>query len=108
MSDASGEDDADAPESEPSESDAYVHRPSGEPPDASAERTFGWRGWVLVAALVFAFLVVPVALLALPHARSFVANLGLTWWDAYLVLPLAPAVLLGVVAVWSAVRSRAR
>lgn len=98
-----GEDDADASESSP-----YVHRPSGEPPDAAAERTFGWRGWVLVAALVFAFLVVPVALLALPHAREFVGRLGLTWWDAYLVLPLVPAVLLGVVAVWSAVRSRAR
>lgn len=97
------EDDADA-----SESGAYVHRPSGEPPDAAAERTFDWRGWVLVGALVVAFLVVPVALLALPHARAFVGRLGLTWWDAYLVLPLAPALLLGVVAVWSAVRSRAQ
>lgn len=90
------------------ESGAYVHRPSGEPPDASAERTFGWQGWVLVGTLVVAFLVVPVALLTLPHARGAVARLGLTWRDAYLVLPLAPAVLLGVVAVWSAVRSRAR
>lgn len=97
--------DADA---DPSESGAYVHRPSGEPPDAGAERTFDWRGWVLVGTLVFAFLVVPVALLALPAARDFVGSLGLTWWDAYLVLPLVPALLLGVVAVWSAVRSRAR
>lgn len=99
---------SDAEEDAGSESGAYVHRPSGEPPDASGERTFDWRGWVLVGALVVAFLVVPASLLALPHARGFVASLGLTWWDAYLVLPLAPAVLLGVVAVWSAVRSRAR
>lgn len=90
------------------ETDGYVHRPSGEPPATGPEREFGWRGWVLVATLVLAFLVVPAALLTLPHARSFVGSLGLTWWDAYLVLPLAPAIALGAVAVWSAVRARSR
>jgi len=84
----------------------YVHRPSGEPPSDGGEREFDWRGWTLVATIVFAFLVVPGALLGLPAAQSLVASLGLTLRDAYLVLPLVPAFLLGSVAVWSAVRAR--
>jgi len=83
----------------------YVHRPSGEPP-ATGEREFDWRGWVLVGTVVVAFLVIPVALVALPTAQSFVESLGLSLRDAYLVLPLVPAFALGAVAVWSAVRSR--
>lgn len=88
------------------DSSGYVHRPSGEPPDPSGDRSFGWRGWLLVGTLVLAFLVVPGLLLVVPHAGSAIAALGLTRRDAYLVLPLVPAILLGVVAVWSAVRSR--
>ncbi len=67
---------------------------------------FGWRGWVLVAVIVVAFLAVPAAILFLPRAQTVVASLGLTLRDAYLVLPLVPAFLLGTVAVWAAVRSR--
>lgn len=98
----------DAADAGSASSDAYVHRPSGDPSTGGGTYEFGWRGWILVATLVVAFLVVPVALLALPHAQAFVATLGLTWWDAYLVLPLVPAVLLGVVAVWTAVRTRSQ
>jgi ABC-type glycerol-3-phosphate transport system permease component len=88
--------------------DGYVHRPSGEPPaEGDSQREFDWRGWTLVATVVFAFLVVPGALLYLPFAQSFVTSLGLQLRDAYLVLPLVPAFLLGAVAVWSAVRARA-
>ncbi|WP_226023140.1 hypothetical protein [Halomicrobium salinisoli] len=83
----------------------YVHRPSGEPP-STGEREFDWRGWVLVATVVVAFLVIPVSLVALPTAQSFVESLGLSLRDAYLVLPLVPAFALGAVAVWSAVRAR--
>lgn len=88
--------------------DAYVHRPSGEPP-RKAEATdddFGWRGWVLVAVLVFAFLLVPWALILLPTAQSGVAGIGLSWRDTYLVVPLIPALLLGVVGVWTALAAR--
>jgi len=67
---------------------------------------FGWRGWVLVGVIVVAFLVVPAAILFLPQAQGVVASLGLTLRDAYLVLPLVPAFLLGATAVWAAVRSR--
>jgi hypothetical protein len=76
------------------------------PHQAPPSETFGWRGWVLVCVVIVAFLVVPVALLYLPRAQALVASLGLTLRDAYLVLPLVPAFLLGVTAVWAALRSR--
>ena len=73
---------------------------------SSMNDEFDWRGWVLVGVVVVAFLVVPTALLYLPQAQGVVASLGLTLRDAYLVLPLVPAFLLGATAVWAAVRSR--
>lgn len=84
----------------------YVHRPSGEPAVPGDERTFDWRGWSLVVAVAFAFLVVPGSILVLPAAQGFVRSLGLSLRDAYLTLPLVPAFLLGAIAVWSALRSR--
>jgi hypothetical protein len=112
-----------------SEDDGYVHEPgaegeSGADPagdgaarvdDAQPRNTpdpsdaeFDWRGWLLVAAVVLAFLVVPGVLYLLPTVQSAVADLGLGLRHTYLVLPLVPAFLLGVIAVWSAVRSRSR
>ena len=85
----------------------YVHRPSGEPLGPDANRRFDWRGWALVGTVAFSFLVVPGALLVLPAVQDLVASFGLSRRDAYLTLPLVPAFLLGAVAVWSAVRSRA-
>ena len=85
----------------------YVHRPSGEPPQqAATSDEFGWEGWVLVGMIVVGFLLIPVAILALPAAQGFVRSLGLTLRAAYLALPLVPAFLLGGLAVWSALRSR--
>ena len=84
----------------------YVHRPSGEPRAPTGDRSFDWRGWVLVGTVAVAFLLVPGALLALPAAQELVSRLGLSLRDAYLTLPLIPAFLLGAVAVWSALRSR--
>lgn len=86
------------------EADAgYVHRPSGEPPAPDTDRRFDWRGWLLVATIAFSFLFVPGVILLLPE---YATSLGLSLRDAYLILPLIPAFLLGAVAVWSAVRSR--
>jgi hypothetical protein len=67
-------------------------------------REFDWRGWTLIAMLLFAFVVIPVALYFLPRAQGFVASLGLSLRDAYLVLPLLPAILLGAIAVWATTR----
>ncbi len=74
--------------------------------DETAGEEFGWQGWVLVGVVLVAFLMVPAAILYLPRAQGFIASLGLTVRDAYLVLPLIPAFLLGATAVWAAVRSR--
>lgn len=72
----------------------------------SNEREFGRRGWTLVAMLFVAFVLVPVAILYLPHARPVIAAFGLTFRDAYLVLPLVPALVLGALAVWVALGNR--
>lgn len=69
------------------------------------DQAFDWRGWVLVGVIVLAFLVVPGVLLALPYAGGTLSALGLTWRDTFLVLPLAPAVLLALTAVWVAART---
>jgi hypothetical protein len=87
------------------DADSPVRR-TERPHQAPPSETFDWRGWVLVGVVVVAFLVVPAALLYLPRAQALVASLGLTLRDAYLVLPLVPAFLLGATAVWAALRSR--
>lgn len=73
---------------------------SGDSPD---EREFGRQGWLLVATLFVAFVIVPATILYLPQARPVIASLGLTYRDAYLVLPLLPGLVLGAMAVWVAV-----
>lgn len=85
--------------------DGYVHRPSGEPPaEGDGQREFDWRGWTLVVMVFLAFIVIPAMLYFLPRAQGFVASLGLSLRDAFLVLPLLPAILLGAMAVWATTR----
>lgn len=103
--------------------DGYVHDPErfddeGDPgrksrttrayvaDEAPPESSFGRRGWLLVAALFVAFVVVPGFILYIPYSGDLIGTLGLTYRDAYLVLPLVPALLLGALAVWIAVGSR--
>jgi hypothetical protein len=110
-----------------SDDDGYVHDPSafGDDADDTADATapgtasddvdpgdiprgdareFDWRGWTLVVAILFAFVVIPVALYFLPRAQGFVSSLGLSLRDAFLVLPLVPAIVLGALAVWATTR----
>ncbi|RQG88786.1 hypothetical protein EA462_10285 [Natrarchaeobius halalkaliphilus] len=100
-----------------SDDGGYVHDPSafsdGERRDGSAEsddsewtdepihpdsadREFDWRGWILVGVIVFAFIVSPVAILLWPPDVGYLF--------ALLILPLVPAVLLAVTAVWATTR----
>lgn len=72
----------------------------------SSRERFDWRGWTLVGVIVVSFLVVPGAILYLPHAQDVVAAVGLSWYQAYIVLPMIPAVLLGATAIWAALSSR--
>lgn len=69
------------------------------------ERTFGWRGWVLVGWMVVAFVLVPGYLFFYPHASDTLSLFGLGFRDTYLFLPLVPAILLGLLAVWATTRS---
>lgn len=93
--------------------DSHVHdtfdddRPWSEYDEARArsDREFDWRGWVLVGIIVVSFLVIPGILLALPYASDLLAAFGLPWRDTFLVLPLVPAVALGLAAVWATARA---
>ena len=89
----------------------YVHEPGSVDDDASADaasddpgaparppedREFGWRGWVVVATVFFAFVVVPAVVIVNPLVVPYRASL--------LALPMLPAILLGLVAVWATTR----
>lgn len=82
-----------------SDTDERVPLPGPEPTG------FGDRGWVLVAVVVLAFLVVPGVIYLRP---ALPGEAGLSFVVAMLVLPLVPALLLGVTAVWSMAASRRR
>ena len=83
----------------------YVHRPAdaGSPADASASgdveaTTTGVRGWALVGVVVTCFLVIPGIVYLRPAAPG---QFGLPFFAAMLALPMVPALLLGLTAVWS-------
>ncbi|NGM69871.1 hypothetical protein G6M89_12770 [Natronolimnobius sp. AArcel1] len=98
-----------------SDDGGYVHDPSafdedGTPRDdgsecestdngpvhpAAVDREFDWRGWTLIGVIVFAFIVAPTTILLIPPAD---------YLFALIILPLAPAVLLAVTAVWATTR----
>ncbi|WP_434521735.1 hypothetical protein [Halorubrum sp. AS12] len=59
---------------------------------------FGRRGWALTAVLFTCVLVIPGIIYVYPYAAG---AFGLTFFATYLALPLVPALLLGLVAVWS-------
>lgn len=75
-------------------------RLAGAHPEA-ADRRFDWRGWTLVGAIFVSFLVIPGVIVLYPHVGPM---LGLTFWDTYLALPLIPAVVLALLAVWATTR----
>ncbi|AGB33134.1 hypothetical protein Natpe_3347 [Natrinema pellirubrum DSM 15624] len=86
--------DADDGESDESAADGE----GGEPVHPEAvDREFDWRGWVLVGVLVFAFLIAPTAIYLFPPGAE-------GYRFALLILPLAPAILLAVTAVWATTR----
>ncbi len=82
------------------EADGGSSGQQGVHPDA-VDREFDWRGWALVAAIFVSFLVVPGLIYLYPRVPS---NFGLSFWDAYLVLPMIPAIVLGLLAVWATTR----
>ena len=65
---------------------------------AAEDDDLGRAGWVLVAVVVVAFLVIPGAIYLRP---TIPGEIGLRFLAAMLVLPFLPALLLGATAVWS-------
>ncbi|PSQ42286.1 hypothetical protein BRD17_09000 [Halobacteriales archaeon SW_7_68_16] len=63
---------------------------------ATDDEGLGRSGWVLVGIVAFAFFVAPALILIRPP--------GVPFRVALLVLPLAPAALLGAVAVWAGIK----
>lgn len=80
----------------------YVHRPDGTEEPASdastAEGGFGRQGWLLVVVVVLSFLVVPGSIYLFP---GIPASFGLPYIAAFLALPMLPALVLGLTAVWT-------
>lgn len=88
---------ANAGAGDPGNADASAGDPE---PGGTADDDLGRAGWVLVAVVVVAFLVVPGAIYLRPTAPG---ELGFGFLASMLVLPFVPALLLGVTAVWSLV-----
>ena len=83
-------------------------RQTGRPEQVASVEEIDWRGWLLVGLVLVCFLVIPAMVLYLPQAQGFLESLGLSLRQAYLALPMIPAIALGVVAVWAALRTQAR
>lgn len=83
-----------------SEADGAARREESPHPAAgtpqTADREFGRRGWILVGVIAFAFVICPLAILLRPPGTGYLFTL--------LILPLAPAVLLAITAVWATTR----
>ena len=82
------------PEADAAEDDSPTDADPATPP-APDHEGLGRQGWVLVVAVVLAVLVVPLTVYLRPGVG------GAHYRTAMLVLPMLPAVLLGLVAVWS-------
>ncbi|QSG04158.1 hypothetical protein [Natranaeroarchaeum sulfidigenes] len=63
---------------------------------AAVDREFDWRGWVLIGVMALALVVAPLVVYLRPPVLPF--------WVSLVVMPLIPALLLGVVAVWATTR----
>jgi hypothetical protein len=73
----------------------YVHDPNARERPPPPDREFGRQGWLLVAAIVVAFLVIPATIYL-----TVAGVLALPFRFAFLALPMIPAVVLAVLAVW--------
>lgn len=98
--DAFDEDDEYAPESGSEAVSDDDRDPMTVHPD-EVDREFDKRGWTLVAAVFVSFVVVPGIIFVYPYLGT---RLGLSFWDTYLALPMVPAIVLGVLAVWATTR----
>ena len=79
---------------------------AGKPRQAPQSDEFEWQGWVLVGVVVVSFLVIPASILYVQQAQWVLEATGLSLRQAFIALPMIPAILLGGTAIWAAVQSR--
>jgi hypothetical protein len=79
---------------------------TGRPKQVTPAEEIDWRGWLLVGVVLVCFFVIPVLILFIPQAQGVLASLGLTRRQAYLAMPMIPAIVLGITAVWAAIRTQ--
>ncbi|MFB6200604.1 MAG: hypothetical protein ABEI98_01190 [Halorhabdus sp.] len=79
---------------------------SGTDNNRTAEGIGNRVAWLVVGTLTVALVAIPVTVAFLPVGRGAIEAIGLPFRDAYLVLPLVPAVGLGLLGVWTALRER--
>ena len=89
---------ADAAPADGAASPSVADEPAAEPASPPEAEGFGRKGWALTAVLFWCVLVIPGVIYAYPYAAG---AFGVTFFATYLALPLVPAALLGLVAVWS-------
>jgi len=82
----------------PSEFDGPAGPATATGPRGAAPDGFGTAGWVLAAAVFVLTIVIPGAIYLYPE---LLGTFGAAFFVTYLLLPLVPAVLLGLIAVWS-------
>ena len=85
---------------------ATVGEQTGRPNHVETAEEIDWRGWLLVGAVVVSFLVIPVLVLFIPRMSGLIASLGFSQRQAYLVFPMIPAIVLGLISVWAAVSTQ--
>jgi len=74
---------------------------TGRPESIETPETIDRRGWLLVAAVVVSFVVMPLVVYFIPELHWFIAALGLSQRQAYILFPMLPTLVLGLVAVWA-------
>ncbi len=79
---------------------------TGQPATMERRDDLDWRGWLLVGVVFVSFVVVPLFVLYIPEAHWFISAIGFSQRQAFIVFPMLPAILLGLTAVWAAVRSQ--
>jgi hypothetical protein len=82
-----------------------VSADTGEDTTESGGALSGRAGWVVVAVLFLAGIVAP-ALLYVAGQTGDLQALGLGFKNTYLAVPMVPAILLGAIGIWTALRHR--
>lgn len=90
----------------PSQADDERDEAERGPQQVPQSDEFEWRGWLLVGIVVISFLVIPASILYVQEAQWVLEATGLSLRQAFIALPMIPAILLGGTAIWAAVRSQ--